>query len=86
MTEVNALTCICFFRDLYFPALWDQMGSFWFVLNIYYCLLKEPAHEIMVLITQATSEGSGEPTHPRSLARAFAVRTLDEGFDQKADI
>ena len=35
----------------------------------------EPAHEIMVLVTQATSEGSGEPVHPRSLARAFAVRT-----------
>ena len=35
----------------------------------------EPAHEIMVLIAQATSEGSGEPAHPRSLARAFAVRT-----------
>ena len=35
----------------------------------------DPAHEIMVLITKATSEGSGEPAHPRSLARAFAVRT-----------
>ena len=31
----------------------------------------------MVLITLATSEGSGEPAHPRSLARAFAVRTHD---------
>ena len=29
----------------------------------------------MVLIAYATSEGSGEPAHPRSLARAFAVRT-----------
>ena len=37
--------------------------------------LIEPAHEIMVLITQATSEGSGEPAHPRSLTRTFAVRT-----------
>ena len=35
----------------------------------------EPAHEIMVLITKVTSEGSGEPTHLRSLARAFAIRT-----------
>ena len=35
----------------------------------------EPAHEIMVLITQATSEGSGEPAHPRSCARAFTVHT-----------
>ena len=38
-------------------------------------LIFEPAHEIMVLITQATSEGPGEPAHPRSLARVFAVRT-----------
>ena len=35
----------------------------------------EPAHEIMVLITQATSEGSGELAHPRSVARAFALRS-----------
>ena len=34
-----------------------------------------PAHEIMVLLTQATSKGSGKPVHLRSLARAFAVRT-----------
>ena len=33
------------------------------------------AHEFMVLITQATSEGSGEPAHARSLARAFTVHT-----------
>ena len=37
----------------------------------------EPAYEIMVLITQATREGSGEPAHPRCLARAFAVRTYE---------
>ena len=45
----------------------------------------------MVLITKATSEGSGEPAHLRSLARAFAVCThksieVDEGSDQKSDI
>ena len=28
-----------------------------------------------VHITYATSEGSGEPAHPRSIAKAFAVRT-----------
>ena len=38
-------------------------------------LIYEPAREIMVLITKATSEGSGEPAHSRSLARAFAVYT-----------
>ena len=44
----------------------------------------------MVLITQTTSEGSGEPAHPCSLARAFAVRTqsmeVDEGSDQTSNI
>ena len=34
--------------------------------------INAPAHEIMVLITQATSEGSGEPAHPHSLTRTFA--------------
>ena len=44
---------------------------------IVFCLKRwnEPAHEILVLYTYATSEGLGEPVHPRSLATAFAVRT-----------
>ena len=35
----------------------------------------EPAHKITILITWATSEGSGESAHSRSLARTIAVRT-----------
>ena len=46
------------------PNYWDTWSN----------CCNELAHEIMVLITQATSEGSGEPAHPRSLARAFAIR------------
>ena len=42
--------------------------------------LIEPAHEIVVLITQATSEGSGETAQMCSLARAFAVRTQYESM------
>ena len=38
-------------------------------------LIYQPAHEIFVLITKVTSEGSGEHVHPRSLARAFAIPT-----------
>ena len=38
-------------------------------------VLFEPAREILVLNAQATSEGSGKPAHPGSLARAFAVCT-----------
>ena len=43
------------------------------VVTLLVCKPNEPAHEIIVLITKATSEGSGEPAHSRSLARAFAV-------------
>ena len=39
--------------------------------------LFEPAHKIMVLITQAYWDGSGEPAHLHSLTRAFSVRTQD---------
>ena len=39
----------------------------------------EPAHGILVHVTYATSEGSGKPAHPRSLARAFTVRTHEQG-------
>ena len=45
--------------------------------EVAYEVLIEPTHEIMVLITQATSQGSGEPAHLRRLARAFAVRTRE---------
>ena len=34
----------------------------------------------MVFITYANSEGSGEAAHPRSLARAFAVRPHNNSY------
>ena len=33
---------------------------------------------ILVLIAYASSEGSGEPAHPRSLARTFAARSYKQ--------
>ena len=42
---------------------------------IFNWIIIKPAHEIMVLITYATGEGSGEPAHLRRIARAFVVRT-----------
>ena len=36
--------------------------------------LNKPAY-VIILITQATNEGSGKPAHLRSLTRAFAVLT-----------
>ena len=37
-------------------------------------LLFGPRQANLVLIAYASSEGSGEPAHPRSLARTFATR------------
>ena len=39
------------------------------LMRLWYLSHRQPAK------AQATSEGSGEPAHPRSLDRAFAVRT-----------
>ena len=38
-------------------------------------LTVEPVHKKRVLVRYANSEDSGEPAHPRSLTRAFVVRT-----------
>ena len=47
--------------------------------NAFVCLssalLYGPRQANLVLIAYASSEGSGEPAHPRSLARTFAARS-----------
>ena len=40
--------------------------------------LNGPRQANLVLITYASSEGSGEPAHPRSLARTFAARSYKQ--------
>ena len=37
-----------------------------------------PRQANLVLIADASSEGSGEPAHPRSLARTFAARSYKQ--------
>ena len=48
-----------------------------FILIIAIALIPEygPRQANLVLIAYASSEGSGEPAHPRSLARTFAARS-----------
>ena len=51
----------------------------------------EPAHEIMVLITQATSEGSGDPANFAQSCQSLRCShtwsmEADKGSDQKSDI
>ena len=41
-------------------------------------MLDEPRQANLVLITYASSEGSGELAHPRSLARTFAARSYKQ--------
>ena len=41
-------------------------------------LLYGPRQANLVLIAYASSEGSGEPAHPRSLARTFAARSYKQ--------
>ena len=40
--------------------------------------LNGPRQANLVLIVYASSEGSGEPAHPRSLARTFAARSYKQ--------
>ena len=41
-------------------------------------VLDGPRQANLVLIVYASSEGSGEPAHPRSLARTFAARSYKQ--------
>ena len=41
-------------------------------------LLNGPRQANLVLIAYASSDGSGEPAHPRSLARTFAARSYQQ--------
>ena len=45
---------------------------------VYCWLLFGPRQANFVLIAYASSEGSGEPAHPRSLARTFAARSYKQ--------
>ena len=45
------------------------------IMHHFDVLLYGPRQANLVLIAYASSEGSGEPAHPRSLARTFAARS-----------
>ena len=46
--------------------------------NLIRSRLDGPRQANLVLIAYASSEGSGEPAHPRSLARTFAARSYKQ--------
>ena len=45
-----------------------------------------PRQANLVLIAYASSEGSGEPAHPRSLARTFAARSYKQWIKRNLQI
>ena len=51
------------------------LGSKVHFVNVGLRLTNGPRQANLVLIAYASSEGSGEPAHPCSLARTFAART-----------
>ena len=50
----------------------------WLKWLFYSCKVDGPCQTNLVLIAYASSEGSGEPAHPRSLARTFAARSYKQ--------
>ena len=60
-----------------------------FEVGIFWISPIEPAHVKMALITKASREGSGEPVHPCSLARAYLhkhYRELEEASYRELEI
>ena len=58
---------------MFYSQLTNQLID-WFSNNIELLRVYGPRQANLVLIAYASSEGSGEPAHPRSLARTFAAR------------
>ena len=77
--------------DLYFMVQWFCL-IFWRLFDVrtpYFGIMSQydlmfglkingPRQANLVLIAYASSEGSGEPGHPRSLARTFAARSYKQ--------
>ena len=71
------LTCVYAVRGVaYFGICWKQKKN---VSNTgKKRILYGPRQANLVLIAFASSEGSDEPAHPRSLARTFAARSYKQ--------
>ena len=52
-----------------------EMVYFLHIIDLKLVRQNGPRQANLVLIAYASSEGSGEPAHPRSLARTFAARS-----------
>ena len=64
---------LVFFIDHYCRGVSDKH-----CLLSFFSLKHGPRQANLVLIAYASSEGSGKPAHPRSLARTFAARSYKQ--------
>ena len=65
-------------KELHIRTFLTQLSFKTFLLLIKFQLIHGPHQANLVLIAYASSEGSGEPPHPRSLARTFAARSYKQ--------
>ena len=56
----------------------SKLGIFTFWRDAFALITVGPRQANLVLIAYASSEGSGEPAHTRSLARTFAARSYKQ--------
>ena len=56
----------------------EHITPFEMIWKSFSTLTYGPRQANLVLIAYASSEGSGEPAHPRSLARTFAARSYKQ--------
>ena len=59
------------------PNLWSFRGHCWTIFG-WHPLSNGPRQANLVLIAYVSSEGSGKPAHPRSLARTSAARSYKQ--------
>ena len=69
------ITLLFSLKQCYNETCYEEVMVYMQPFSIKYGTTCEPAHEIMILIAYANSQGSGATAHPRNHARAFAVRT-----------
>ena len=66
---------------------WSGVESNFEVANIFALrIINGPCQANLVLIAYASSEGSGEPAHPRSLSRTFAARSYKQWVNRNLQI
>ena len=59
-------------------SFWEKTACYYFCIFWTLHILYGPRQANLVVITYASSEGSGEPAHPRSLARTCAARSYKQ--------